>query len=152
MPSRTRPLPSIAMKTVLLANFGWLAIPAAVQLGPWSVAVVVGAITLFVVGPVLVLRFVRAIGSMNPAKFVDDPVLFAQKSHYSGTRYILARWGVALLPFDELREQAVKRRIDMARAAFLKIKREVEGTLEDVEAYVREQLAKGDDATPAFYL
>ena len=91
------------------------------------------------------------IGVMHPPKFVDDPILFAQKTNYSGTRFILARWGYALKPFDELKESAIKKKAAIAKGELLKIKRSVEGVLEDVESYVREQFAKGDDATPAFY-
>ena len=92
------------------------------------------------------------IGVMHPPKFVDDPILFAQKTSFSGTRFILARWGYALKPFDDLKEDAIKRKVEIAKGEFTRIKRSVEGVLEDVESYVREQFAKGDEATPAYYL
>lgn len=67
--------------------------------------------------PVRVLELVREAKQHEQCKWVfvmhpsdaraTDPVVFARESRWSGTNYLIARWGTALAPFETLRKQAV---------------------------------------------
>ncbi len=91
------------------------------------------------------------IGVMHPDKFVDDPVLFAQKTHYSGTRYILARWGVALAPFETLKEKAIVMLEEIAVLKFQEIQRAAQNQIDNIKLYIRTQMKDGGDCVPSYY-
>ena len=91
------------------------------------------------------------IGIMHPDKFVDDPVLFAQKSYHSGTRYILARWGNALEDFDSLRTKALAKAKESTKARLHEIRRNIDRLLDEADSYTEGKWAEGKAPSPMFF-
>lgn len=91
------------------------------------------------------------IGVMHPEKFVDDPVLFAQKTHWSGTRYILARWGKALEPFEDLKKKAFQKATEATASKLRNIQRQIQMLIDQGDDYIVEEFAKGAFPTPSFH-
>lgn len=86
-----------------------------------------------------------------PQPGIDDPVLVARKNAYSDPVYLLARWGHALKPIEELYEQAKGVIATQTKAKLLKAKQEIESALADPEVYYAEEIASGKIPTPCFY-
>lgn len=86
----------------------------------------------------------------HPNAGIDDPVLVGRKGSYYDPVYLLARWGKALLPFDELRTQALKLAANKCRIDLRKIAQEVETALKNVDDIVMEKLIKGLMGEPSF--
>lgn len=112
--------------------------------------------------PLRVLQIISHIRSLNmselaylevwyPKQGIDDPVLVGRPSSYSDPVFLLARWGKALLPFEQLQSAAVKLARTSAKAALETCKREVEQALADVVSYCEEKMAGGELPTPHFY-
>lgn len=80
----------------------------------------------------------------------DDPVLVARSAQYSygGTNYLLARWGDALLPLEELTKKAIEKASASATLALKAAAREVAMALELVEDKVRDGILSGEPYTP----
>ena len=86
-----------------------------------------------------------------PAPGIDDPVLVARKNSYSDPVYLLARWGAALKPVEELYEQAKGLVSSKTKAKLLKIKQEVETALADPDSFYAEEIAEGKIPSPSFF-
>jgi hypothetical protein len=75
---------------------------------------------------------------MSPKEFDPDPVLVCpvrtvdDKYNFSNAEILVARWGSSLLPFEELREKAVKLWKASREIALRKIQRRVESELADL--------------------
>lgn len=111
--------------------------------------------------PVRVLQvaaFVKELGRSDmkilevwhPEDAKDDPVLVAREESWRGTIYLLARWGQALLSFDELREKAVEKLKAVCVGKLKKARAEVESELAHVEDSIRAKMADGDVYNPQF--
>lgn len=59
----------------------------------------------------------------HPAKGIDDPVLVARDKPYGQHIFLLARWGKALRPFEELKEMAIKQGAAFFKSEVEKAKR-----------------------------
>lgn len=66
----------------------------------------------------------------------DDPVLIGirKTDQWTNSRYLLARWGDALKPFNELRKLAAEKSRETVKSALLKVRHEVELDIATLEA------------------
>lgn len=83
-----------------------------------------------------------------PPEGKDDPVLVARKSDWQSPIYLLARWGAALIPFDELREKAIATLAASARVKLNKAQQEVNTALLHIEDNVRNGVLSGEAYAP----
>jgi hypothetical protein len=82
----------------------------------------------------------------------DDPILTLREgSEYSGTYYLLARWGNALEEFSVLRQQAVTKFAMQCKAALMKCRQEVDAALASVEITAQMAIAKGKTDEPGYH-
>jgi hypothetical protein len=87
-----------------------------------------------------------------PRQGIDDPVLVARPNSYRDPVYLLARWGQALLPFEELLEKAIKEQKAIVKAKLAKMKHEVDAAMATLDSYVEGKAAEGDIPSPYFQL
>lgn len=82
----------------------------------------------------------------------DDPILTLRVgSEYSGSYYLLARWGTALEEFAVLQEQAVKKFALAAVTKLHSLKLEVDHAMANAELLCRKALEQGKTDEPTFY-
>lgn len=86
----------------------------------------------------------------HPEDAKDDPVLVARKDYWGNPIYLLARWGVALLPFDELREKAVEKLKAVSISKLKKAQTEIQNELAHVEDSIRGKIMEGEIYNPQF--
>jgi hypothetical protein len=82
----------------------------------------------------------------HPKKGLDDPILVARKSTYSDPVYLLARWGQALLPFDQLRKLAIEKAGLKVLSEIRKFRAQMTVIETDVQAFVEGKILS--DANP----
>lgn len=70
-----------------------------------------------------------------------DPILVARKSNYADPVFIIARWGESLIPFVELREQAILRQCEIVEAKAKKLINEFTAVCNNPMDYVKNHLA-----------
>lgn len=87
-----------------------------------------------------------------PEVGIDDPVLVARKDAYSDPVYLLARWGKALRPFNDLYEEAKKTVSAELVAKVKKMQKQINDVAADPLAYYADDLARGIIPTPYFCL
>lgn len=78
----------------------------------------------------------------------DDPVLVARSDYYTNPIYLIARWGLALLPFEKLREMAIEKMTASAKAALSRARSEIEAASASVEDRVRASILGGEVYNP----
>lgn len=88
----------------------------------------------------------------HPKPGVLDPVLVARQNAWRDPVYLLARWGEALIPFEELRELAIKRNTEKVVAELRNTSAKIKTILADPEALVLKCLAEGKIPNPSFAL
>lgn len=81
----------------------------------------------------------------HPKNADKDPILVGGKDYYYSDQYILARWGDALTPFDELMEKAIKILTENYKVDMLNFKSQVETRINILETYVKSRVLSGKD-------
>ena len=87
-----------------------------------------------------------------PTAGKDDPVLVARKSYWQSPIYLIARWGQALLPFEELKRKATKIIEASCKQKLLKGKQEIDMALTLLTSRVDEAIETGSEYNPYIYV
>lgn len=82
----------------------------------------------------------------------EDPVLVGRSNSYSGTNYLLARWGDSLFPFEKMLADAIKKVRVRAKSELQKLKREIETALTCVDDLVEAEMQDGNIYHPHAYI
>ena len=77
-----------------------------------------------------------------------DPILVGRKNYYSDPVFLIARWGSALAPFVELKEEAIKAMVDQTRSKFVSMRYQIEQAIRDVDTIVRGKMAENEKYEP----
>lgn len=113
--------------------------------------------------PLRVLQVAAHVKSLNrddmaylqvwyPKQGIDDPVLIARPDYYKDPIYLIARWGQALKPLDELMKKAVAEQKVRVKAKLLKAKSEIDSVLARLDTYVEAKAADGTIPDFSFYM
>lgn len=81
----------------------------------------------------------------------EDPILVGRAEQYSGITYILARWGAALLPFEELLKIAQIKYESVARIKLAKLARDLRVKEENISNEIAEAFLDGNVPTFSLY-
>lgn len=86
-----------------------------------------------------------------PRQGVDDPVLVARPDYYRDPVYLIARWGQALLDFDELLAKAIKEQKALCKSKLEQVRGEAEALLARLDSYVEGKAAEGTIPSISLY-
>lgn len=78
-----------------------------------------------------------------PRQGIDDPVLIARPDYYKDPIYLIARWGQALLDFDELLAKAIKEQKAIVKSKLEAAKGEIDSLLSRIDSFVEGKAAEG---------
>ncbi len=81
----------------------------------------------------------------------DDPILVAREHDYTSKIWLLARWGDALLPMEELAKKAAALARDGIKTALLAALEEVRGDLSMIDAMPASQVLKWSLSAPTYH-